>query len=353
MFRDRLWMILVPLTLLLFITIYLLLPENIDTALTVGVHPAYLAGLAGEEGFEGVRLIPFDDPDALEKAVLSGETGEFPPPAAGISFPLDLMNPGDSAVTSVTVFLSEGVPSHLRHTLSAAVLEASLAIRAMASGRNPLSELPVVLPDLHHAVSGDVMSLAGFPIRQLMRPLMVMVILMMEALALAGLVSLEIEHRTAAAILVTPARISDLLIAKWLTGILLAVVQVMAFLLVTGTPWGMMPLLTVLMILGAMMMSAVGMISGATGKDFMGTLFLSMFFVIPMMIPVMSILLPGQPSFLMGLLPTTGLVRSLASVMGGGAGWFDVMPELRSILAWNAALFATAFLVLRRRIVSL
>jgi len=353
MFRDKLWMILVPLTLLLFITIYLLLPENIDTTLSVGVHPALLVGLAGEEGFEGVHLIPFDDPEALETAVLSGGGGDFPALAAGISFPSDLMSAGDSTVTSVTVFLSEGVPSYLRHTLSAAVLESSLAIRALASGRNPLSELPVTLPDLRQAISGDVMSLAGFPVRQLMRPLMVMVILMMEALALAGLVSLEIEHRTATAILVTPARTSDLLMAKWLTGILLAVAQVMVFLLVTGTPWGMMPLLTVLIILGAMMMSAIGMISGAAGKDFMGTLFLSMLFVIPMMIPAMSILLPGRPSFLMSVLPTTGLVRSLASVIGGGAGWLDVLPELRAVLAWNAALFVTAFLVLRRRVVSL
>ena len=351
--RDKLWMLLAPMALVFFVAIYLLLPDGTESTIPVGVHPAYLAGLAGDETLGGLELIPFEDRSTLEDAVMGGAGDEDQRLFAGISFSQDLTPAEGSPAASVTIYLREGVPAHLRQALSAGALEAVMAIRAITAGRDPLSELPVTLPDLGSVVTSDGMSLAGFPLKQLLRPLMVMVILMMEALALASLVSLEIEHRTAAAVLVTPVRTGDLLTAKWLTGALMAVAQVMVFLLLTGMPWGSLPLLTVLVLLGAVMMSAVGMISGAAGKDFMGTLFLGMLFVTPMMIPALGILLPGGQTLLMSILPTSGLVRSLAAVMGSGAGWAEVLPGIGTLLVWDAVLFAIAYLLLRRRVVSL
>lgn len=349
--RDKLWMIVAPISLLMFVALTILLPESTVGQVSIGVHPAYMADLAEGADLEGIVLVPFDSADSLRKAVLTGE-GDTPDLAAGISFPPDLLITTGETSTTVTVFLASGVPAHLKQAISSGVLEAVLAMRALASGRDPMGELPVSLPDLQEAITGGSL-LAGLSLKHLLRPMLVMAILMIESLALAGLISTEIEQRTAAALLVTPATAGDLLTAKWLMGTALAMIQAMVFLMLTGMPWGSFPLIFILLLLGAVMMSSVGMFSGAAGKGFMGTIFLGMMFIVPLMAPAVGLLYAGPAPILMRLLPSSGLVNSLAAVLGGGAGWSAVMPDIARVLAWDVLLFTGSLLVLRRRVVSL
>ena len=349
--RDRLWMLVGTIALLMFVALTLLLPESTLVQVSIGVHPSYMADLAEGADLEGIVLVPFDHADSLRTAVLSG-TDDSPDLAAGVSFPPDLLISAGDTSTVVTVFLASGVSEHLSQAISSGVLEAVLAMRALASGSNPLDALPVTLPDMQDSITGGSL-LAGLSLRHLLRPMLVMAILMIESLALAGLISTEIEQRTATALLVTPATAGNLLAAKWLMGAALAMVQVMVYLILTGMPWGSFPLIFVLLLLGAVMMSSVGMLSGAAGKGFMGTLFLGMLFIVPLMAPAVGLLYTGPAPLLMRLLPSSGLVNSLAAVLGGGAGWSAVMPDIAVVLAWDILLFAVSLLVLRRRMVTL
>jgi ABC-2 type transport system permease protein len=179
---------------------------------------------------------------------------------------------------------------------------------------------------------------------------MAIMILMVEAIALAGLVAVEIERRTVTALLVTPARVSDVLAAKAITGAVLAVSQVLVFLLASrsfGDDW---LLVTVLMLIGAVMMSAVGMIAGSAGRDFMSTMFLGIVMITPLMIPAIAALYPGAAAFWVKALPSHGLIEAMIGVLGYSRNWSDVAQHIGMSLAWCVMLFVTALVILKKRV---
>ena len=54
------------------------------------------------------------------------------------------------------------------------------------------------------------------------------------------------------------------------------------------------PAVVIIMLLGAVLVTGFGMIAGSYGRDFMGTLLVSMLFMIPLMIPAFGALFPGS-----------------------------------------------------------
>jgi len=359
--RDRLWLILTPLSMAFVVGAFWFLPDRVDETVTVGFHPPALAELLesmggrGETAARGIEAVPFDSEERLIAAV-SGELedGKTFRVSIGIAFPDDFVEAiRAGGKTSVSLYVAAAVPAEMRRALSSVLREIAYGLQAAAAGTNPARALPVTWPGEQTIVLGEDRAGARVPLREKLRPMMAVIILMIEALALAGLVAVEIEHRTVTALLATPAGTADFLAAKGITGAVLGVSQVLVFLLATqsfGSNW---LLVTVLMLLGAAMMSAVGMIAGAAGKDFMGTLFISMALVIPLMIPAFAILFPGSPSPWVLVLPSHGLVEAMAGAVGRGEGWRDAAPHIGATLAWVAVLFCAALLILKRRVEAL
>jgi ABC-2 type transport system permease protein len=163
-------------------------------------------------------------------------------------------------------------------------------------------------------------------------------------------VAIEIERRTVTALLVTPARTWDVIAAKSLTGTLLGLGQAFLFLLATRSFGDQWLLVTVLVVLAASMMSAMGLIAGAAGGDFMSTLFNGIVLLIPLMIPAFAILLPGSVSLWVKLLPSHGLLVAMTGAVGYGRGWLDLAPHLASTLLWMVILYVAAVFLLKRRL---
>ncbi len=338
------------------IVLFLVLPETLNETITLGIYPSYLAesfsllidSEAGE--FQGLEIIGFADEDQLADAVFNG-SGKI---SMGIGLPVDF---AESLLSgsggTVSVYVSESVPQEMRQALSSGVREIAYAAQALFAGRNPLSTLPVTLPDVQSSILGEDMAGRQVSLRDRIRPILIIMILLIEALALAGLVAVEIEHRTVTALLVTPARTGDFLVAKCVTGTILAVSQAFLFLLATGGFSFDWLLVSLLILLGAGMASAVGMLSGISGRDFMGTLFWGMIFIIPLMIPALSIMFPGKPSVIIRLLPSYGLVEAMSGVLGDGMGWSFAAPHIMTTLLWDIFLLGSAFFLLRRRVESL
>ncbi|MFO8182582.1 MAG: ABC transporter permease [Candidatus Aegiribacteria sp.] len=353
--RDRLWMLLTPLSLIIVILVFLLLPGEVEQRVVLGVYPERMASLlstaAGDLGPTGFEVTGFPSPEGLAEAAGSDSDGEI---SAGLAFPSDFPE-GLAAGRSeeIMVYLPASVPPEFRRAVESGVREMGYAFRAVLRGEDPLKALPVELPDAMSLLGESADYDGPIPAKQRMRPLLVIMIFLVEALALAGLVSTEVEHRTASAILVTPAACGDFLAAKCITGILLAAAQAFLFLLATGAFSFDWPLVSTLMILGAVMASAVGMLAGTGGRDFMGTMFFGILLIVPLMIPAFSALIPGRPALVVRLLPSYGLVQAMTGVLGGGAGWGHAAPHLVSTLAWDAVLLAAALLLLRRKVRSL
>ena len=203
---------------------------------------------------------------------------------------------------------------------------------------------------LQQVVVGPDRSDQQLSVRERIRPLLIFLVLLVEMFALASLIAAEIAQRTVTAVLVSPARVSDMLAAKSVLGTALAFGQVVLLAIATVSFGANGPVLLVTLLLGAILITGFGLIAGSTGKDVVGTVFWSMFFVIPLTIPAVATLLPGAAAapWLQGL-PTYGLVQTILATSAYGAGWSQVAPDLLRLLLWCIAAFGLGVVVLGRR----
>lgn len=339
---------------------------------TQGVSPAQLAvlddlDLAAEEG---LQLVELDDADQLvgvldgtleawrtdDGSVVVRDPEREPEPAGaepenidiGIVFPDGFIGDvmaGEQGVT-VTVYADAEVPPEIRGAMSSFVRELAYQL----AGR----ELPVVLPAEEEIVLGEDRAGDQVTLRERMRPLALFMILLMETFAMASLVSTEVAQRTVTAVLVTPARVSDFLIAKAIFGTLLSLGQALVILALIGglTAQNWSLLLTALLV-GAVLFTGVALFVGSAGKDFMGQLFLAMLVTIPLLIPAFAALLPGSAAAWIQVIPTYPIIDVLVGATVYGATWAESWGSLAYATAWLVVVFGAGWLVLKRKVESL
>ncbi|MHC4252852.1 MAG: ABC transporter permease, partial [Planctomycetota bacterium] len=313
-----------------------------------------LARLQTEEDglIDGLKIVPFESEGHM-RSVVSREAKdeETKHVAIGIAFPDDFtqaVRTGEE--TKVRVYL-DGT-KEMGSMVSSAVREVAYLLRAAASGKDPVREFPVSPPDLQAVTLGQDRGADRVPGEKL-RPIIAFMALIFGLLVLAGLTAREIEHRTVKALLVTPAGVGDFLTAKCLTGMVLGSGEAAIFLLATwsyGANWG---LVAVLVLLGAVMTSAAGMIAGAAGKGFAMTLFYGMLLTIPLMFPVGAVLYHESASLFVRAMPSYGVLKGLLGATVYGRGWCDMAPHLVAALAWDVVLLGIGAFVLKRRVETL
>lgn len=355
--RDRLWMILTPLVLVAFTLVFWLLPSTVDESFVVGVHQEGMGTLIerleqGTASNEGFTIVEFGSAEELARAV-EGETEAVGPDGRKVSVPVGVdfgtsfrsdVEAGRTA--AVDVYVSPDAGEETRTAVTAFVRELAYSL----AGDEP----PVTMPEESELILGADRAGAQVPLRERMRPIIVFIILLTESFALSSLVANEVRTKTAVAISVTPASTGDIIAAKTVTGTALALGQAVILLAATRTfTWGNWPMLLAAALLGAALATGVGMASGAAGRDFMGTLFIGMAFLIPMMVPAFAVLFPGTPSGWITALPSYGVIQALVAVTSYGAGWADILGYLGLSAAWIAALGAFAVLALGRKVASL
>lgn len=343
--RDRFYMFITILGLVFYVLIYWILPSNVDETIEVGVHGADLGPVlvvgAGEE--QGLAVTRFSTADELEQAVL-GEASTTV--ALGLDFPTDfaeLVASGQRA--TVRVLITPEVPAEYRQAMTAFVKEIAYGIAGDTA--------PVALPAQEEVILGEDRSGEQVSLQEKMGPMFVFFILLVETFALGTLVATELQGRTVTAILATPARMSDFLTAKTVIGTLLTFTQALLLVALIGV-LGTSPLvLVVVLLLGSLLVTGIGLIAGSTGKDFVGLVFWSMLFMIPLMVPAFAALFPGTASTWVRALPTYGLVETIIRATAFGDGMADVAGLLLMLLGWCVVAFGAGLLMLRRRVAAL
>ena len=339
--RDRFYVLVTVMGLVAYIGIFWVLPSTAERPVPLGAHlpggQELLEPRTGSQG-GGFAIVAYDSPAELEAAVKEGTEV-----VAGLDFPQTFLFDARAGLpTSVRVLLGADAPEELRPLLRSGVTEIVAAIGQL--------EPPVQLPAMSDVVLGPDRAGQQLSLRERMRPLLLFLVLMVEMIALASLVAAEIAQRTVTALLVTPARVTVLLVAKSVLGTLLAFSQALALALATQT-LGVSPLLLlVVLLLGAVLVTGFGLIAGSTGKDFIGIIFWSMLFLIPLTIPALATLFPGAAAGWIQGLPTYGLVQVIVGATAYGEGWRQAWPHLLGLTAWCAAAFAVGVSVLSRRV---
>jgi ABC-2 type transport system permease protein len=341
MSRDRFFVYITVLGLVAYIALFWALPSHVDETLRLGVHgigaETLLAQLGDQQGLE---LTVFDTTEALEHAV------EDDGLAAGVDFPDDFLPAvlsGNQA--TVRVYVPADTAPDIRTAISGMVKELAFLVAG--------STLPIAPPSEEEIILGPDRAGDQVPLKDKMRPLLAVFLLMMEMMSLASLIAQEIRSKTVTAVLVTPARTSDFLAAKTLLGTGLAFAEV-ALMMLAIKSFGSEPfvLLTALL-LASFLVTGLALLAGSTGRDFIEILLFSVLLIVPMMIPAGAALFPGTAATWIKILPSYGMTEAIVRAVAYGAGWAETAGYLLMTLAWCALVFAAGVLMLRRKVETL
>jgi ABC-2 type transport system permease protein len=347
--RNRFLMLITFLVIVVWGVLYQFLPTTVDETFSVGVvveqgalPPSIDFSPESLESADqtGVQVAVYPDAAALEAAVDEGADVQ-----AGLVIPSGFgAELASGSTPTVTLVVPAGLPPQFEEMLRSAVAELGYALSGTPAPIDLATSTTIVGTDR----VGDQLSLA-----EQMRPLLLIVVLMMEVFALSTLVAGEIAERTAVAVLATPAKARDLISAKMVFGTVMAfseAVLVGILIQAFGTSPG---LILVALFLGAIVVTGLGLLAGSFGRDFMDTLILGILFMIPLMIPAMAALFPGAGPDWVQLMPTYGVVDVVVGASAGSLTWADAAVPLLTLAAWGVILGALGAAVLNRRVARL
>lgn len=342
--RNRFFVFITLLVLVFYVAMFWFLPDSVDETVRIGVSNTILSTDVGgvtESGTAGFALEIYGSEEELRVAVEEGRDDIV----AGIAFPPDFVESAAAGETpTVRLLVPAGLPAEIELLLEGAVTEIAFGIAGVAPPVDPITEAVVLGIDR----AGDQISL-----QQQMRPMILIMVLMVETFALASLVAIEIQQRTAVAVLATPVSVTEFLAAKGIFGVGLAFFEVVLLGILIGAFAVNAPALLVILLFGAVLVTGFGMIAGSYGRDFMGTLLVAMLFMIPLMIPAFGALFPGSSPAWVKIIPTYGLVDAMLRITVDGEGWTQIAPALLLLAAWGVVAFVTGAFILRRRVATL
>jgi len=187
------------------------------------------------------------------------------------------------------------------------------------------------------------------PLRERMRPLFAVMLLMIEMFGLANLITVEVERRTVQGLLVTPMRVRELFTAKGSSGIILSFIPAALFMVVVGGMNSQPLIILTAMLLGAVMVTGISFLIAALSKDFMSILGWVFVVLIIMAIPAVGIMMPGTITNWAKAVPSYYLVLPVHQAAHYGSGWGDVGHYMLALVGFDLAFISLGIMALRRK----
>lgn len=148
----------------------------------------------------------------------------------------------------------------------------------------------------------------------------------------ASLMVDEKQKRTLTALAITPTTLGDILAAKGMMGVILAMVMSIVILLMNQAFGVQTGLLMIVLGLGAVLAALFGLVLGALVKD-INTLFATMKGIgILLYAPVFIYMFPQIPQWIGNIFPTYYIIQPVVEISQRGGTWSDIVFEV-SILA--------------------
>lgn len=332
-FRNRFYGMITVFGIVMYIAIYLLMPSTVDEEFDLALHAPQLPPafeLLQEEGF---NVETFSTEELLVEAV---DEGDY---AAGISLPPDVMEKLASGQRpEITVFYPSGSPPEIEDAITTFIQELAF----MQTGQ-PLSFT------LNAEILGPDMLGDQIPTRDRMIPLFALALILFETIGLASLITEEIEYGTARAILTTPMTTKDLFASKAIMGILLAFGQGLLLMAILGGLSSQPLIIITALLLGAIMVTALGFLIAAISKNMMSVMGWGMIAMISLLLPTFAVMFPGSISGWVQAIPSYYLSDTIHRAANFNMGWGDLWQNLAILVGINAALVLLGITALRRR----
>jgi ABC-2 type transport system permease protein len=237
--------------------------------------------------------------------------------------------------------VDEALQSGERVPLQFYVSGASLASTRLVLGVTTLAEVRQVAGQVP-PVEVQVVTVGDedwVPVEDRLLPLIVMYAVVIAGVFLpASSLVEEREKRTLDAVLITPVRMSEVLLGKAALGVVLAVLMGWVTLAINRAFAGQALGMTVFLLLGGIMMAELGLVLGCWAKD-ANTLFTAIKGGALLIIaPVLFTLFPGLPQGVARVFPTYYFLQPIYEMAVTGSGFGDHLVEVVVCLAICLAL---------------
>jgi len=331
---NRFYLLITVIGLVFYIGVYFVLPSKVDEKLSLAMYaPVVPPAFTQLTNQEGVIIKYFSDEESLKQAVLNGSY------QVAISLPSNIMDTwAAGGKPTITVYYASMAPPEISAAIVALVKELSYAQTGQALNFETTEE--ILGPDM----LGNQIAL-----RDRMRPLLAVFILLVEIMSLASLIAVEIEQGTARALLVTPLRTSDLFIAKGLLGVGLAFGQAVLFMALVGGFSHQPLIILVTLIIGSVMVVGTSFLLASLTRDVTAVTGWGVLILILLAVPGFGTVIPGLISDWARVIPSYYLTDTVSRVANYGAGWRDVSMNLAIMAGFTALVIWAGMTALRRR----
>lgn len=333
-FRNRFYTYITVIGMVFYLIIYFVMPYSVDENLEIGLYAPVLPPvfeLLQEE--EGLDIVPFDSENSLKDAITDGAY------YAGIALPADIMEKfAAGEKPRVTLYFSVDAPDEIKGAIESVVSE----LAYMQTGQ-------ALAIDISAEILGQDMLGEQIPIRDRMRILLVVMIIMFEMMGLASLISEEVEQGTIRSLLVTPMSVRDLFMAKLIMGVSLTFTQGVLFMAIVGG-FSQQSLITIVaLLLGSILFTGSGFLIASVSRDMLSSMGWGIGSILIYSIPSFGIMFPGVITDWAKAIPSYYLVNTIHQASNFNAGWGDTWINLLILLGFNIVIIWGGILVLRRK----
>jgi hypothetical protein len=331
---NRFYLLITIVGIIFYIGIYFILPAQVDEDLSLAMYvPTVPPAFDQLTGAEGVDIKYFSDEESLKQAVIKGDY------QVAIAMPPDVMEIwAAGGKPEITIYYASDAPTELKEAIVTFVKEMAYTQTGQALNFDTTQE-----------ILGPDMLGSQLPLRDRMRPLLAVFILLVEIMTLASLISVEIDQGTARALFVTPMRTADLFVAKGVLGVVLALGQSILFMLLVGG-FNHEPLIILTtLLLGSIMVVGTAFLLASLARDVMAVTGWGMLILIIFAIPGFGTVIPGLLSSWSRVIPSFYLTDTVSRVVNYGAGWSDVGVNLAILLGFTAVVVGGGMAALRRK----
>jgi len=332
-FRNRFIAVITVLGIVAYLGMYFAMPGSVNETLEIAFYAPVTPPVFDQMKDSGLELRALESERAVKEAVKKGEY------LSGIVLPTELMQKLVAGQKpTINLYFGPDVPVESKEAVEALVTE----LLYLQSGEQ------VALSITEHILGPDLVG-KQISLRDRIRPMFVVFLVMFETFGLANLITEEVERGTIRALLVTPMSIKDLFVAKGITGICLALSQGVLFMAIVGGMNARPLVMLVALFLGAVLATGVSFIVATMARDFMSVLGWGVIVFIILIIPSMSVLFPGTVSGWIRAIPSYYLIETVHQATNFRANWDQVGNNLLTLLGIDLVLIWVGIAALRRK----
>jgi len=216
-----------------------------------------------------------------------------------------------------------------------------------------LNNMILELAGLEDPVNIETISLGdgtGVPWNDRLLPFIVLYTVVLAAVMLPAMtVITEKEKKTMTALATTPTTLGEIFISKGVIGVILSLLMGIVILLINQA-FGVQPWLLVLVLgLGAVMTSIIGLLAGAFLKDITSLLAFSKIAGFVLIAPGLVYMFPQIPQWLGYIFPTYYIIQPIVELVQRGGSWPDISSYVLILIGLIVLFSIILSVVLRKK----